>query len=222
MKVLSSQQEGSFFRIVLSTVDSTGKLVEAVSHPIKVVSKKLQIRRLLAKQETAVAETPLPPPKRTSADIVTDALTRLEQQQKEHTKLLQQLLFQQQSSHKSKPEDEAEFDSNFRRFLGSFQKIAPEERPNKFRKTISSLSGPEAQVFGEFLTTAMSDSSVCTTSYTPTLEEPSSSPLSSPNHPLNNEQFIGENTFSSDLENGLNEMYFTEIIAEPAMSPSSD
>jgi len=210
MKVLSSQQEGSFFRIVLSTVDATGKLVEAVSHPIKVVSKKLQIRRLLAKQETAVAETPLPPPKRTSADIVTDALTRLEQQQKEHTKLLQQLLFQQQSSHKSKPEDEAEFDSNFRRFLGSFQKIAPEERPNKFRKTISSLSGPEAQVFGEFLTTAMSDSS------------PSSSPLSSPNHPLNNEQFIGENTFSSDLENGLNEMYFTEIIAEPAMSPSSD
>lgn len=90
LKVLSSQQEGAFFRVAFSSLDPAGKLLEVLSQPIKVVSKKLQIRRLLAKQETATAEIPLPPPKRTSADIVTEAITRLEQRQQEHTKLLQQ------------------------------------------------------------------------------------------------------------------------------------
>lgn len=212
LKVLSSQQEGAFFRIVFSTVDAQGKLLEVVSGPIKVVSKKLQIRRLLAKQDTAVAETPLPPPKRTSADIVTDALNRLERQQQEQTKLLQQLIAQQ-APMKSTPfkfstADDGEFESSFQKFLGTFQKIPVEERPNKVRKTLQSLPPQESNAFGDLINMVLVDANNSL--------EPSSSPFSSPLHPLPE----GEVMNSSDIESGMGGLYFGDFLE--ANSPSSD
>lgn len=209
LKVLSSQQEGAFFRIAFSSLDPTGKLLELLSQPIKVVSKKLQIRRLLAKQETASAETPLPPPKRTSADIVTEALNRLEQRQSEQTKLLQQLLsnqsqFQLGQSFKfvqtPQSEEEGEFETSLRKFLGSFQKIPSEDRPNKLRKTIETFVPQQTQVLGDFINTVLSDTSSHMT-------EVSTSPYSS--SPLVNAEHA-----SSDLENGFDNVYFDNLLTQ--------
>jgi hypothetical protein len=209
LKVLSSQQEGAFFRVAFSSIDPTGKLLEVLSQPIKVVSKKLQIRRLLAKQETATAETPLPPPKRTSADIVTEALNRLEHRQSEQTKLLQQLLTNQSQFQLGQPfkfvqppqdEEDGEFETSFKKFIGSLQKIPVEDRPNKLRKTIETLAPPQTQVLGDFINTVLSD----TTSH---MTEVSSSPYSS--SPL-----IHAEQTSSDLENGFDNVYFDNLLAQ--------
>lgn len=158
--VLSSQHEQAYFRIKLSNAAG-----HAWSQPIKVISKRNQVRKMLAKNEIAPANvnmSALPVPKRTVADSISETLARLEQQQKEQAALLQQLVASNKSSSSSlqpvtsnysipDPSD-MDFEVAFAAFLKSFSKVPCEERPQKLRKAFSNINHCEAQDLQEFVT----------------------------------------------------------------------
>jgi len=153
ISVLSSQHEGAFFRIRLSVKDpKNNEEVVNFSLPIKVISKRNQVRRMIEKQEVQPTE-PLPAPKRTSSDMITDALTRLEEQQREQAKLLKQLLIQKNTSKPTAADTEDDFESAFKKFINAYQKVPSEERPSKIRKVIkqTQINPAEAQSLSDFV-----------------------------------------------------------------------
>jgi hypothetical protein len=160
--VLSSQHEGANFRIKLSVKDPrTSKLVHVFTSPLKVISKRNQVKKMLERKEITHVE-PLPPPKRTSSDTITEALHRLEEQQREQAKLLQQLVGQKKGLKSSSefnfaapaaipdPED-MDFDAAFLKFLNTYKKIPAEERPNKVRKLLKTSPHQDSQTLSEFV-----------------------------------------------------------------------
>jgi len=163
--VLSSQHEGAYFRLKLNAKLANGKEVETYSQPIKVISKRNQVKKLLDKNEISPAD-PLPPSKRTSADTITDALSRLEEQQREQSKLIRQLMEQNQNtgtpqqSHqpiksqiKIPDPDDIDFETAFQKFLNAYQRIPVEERQSKVRKVMKSSASVQAEVLGDFVNT---------------------------------------------------------------------
>jgi hypothetical protein len=161
--VLSSQHEQAYFRIKLST-----SVAETWSQPIKVISKRNQVRKMLAKNEIApcnVNMSALPVPKRTATDSIAETLVRLEQQQQEQALLLRQLVssssknsndsssnFQPITTQYVIPDpSEADFTTAFAAFLRSFKSIPVEDRPSKIRKAIFTLNDNDAQELGEFV-----------------------------------------------------------------------
>jgi len=126
--------------------------VVGFSLPIKVISKRNQVRRMIEKQEVQPTE-PLPAPKRTSSDMITDALTRLEEQQREQAKLLRQILNQKNTSKPNPAETEDDFEASFKKFLNAYQKLPSDERPYKVRKVVKQTqSNPsEAQSLSDFV-----------------------------------------------------------------------
>ncbi len=127
LKVLSSQLEGSYFLVAFTAFDpSTGKTLEAISQPIKCVSKKLQIRRLLAKQDNVnPMEVAQVAPKRTPSDSVAEALLRIEEQQREQTRLIQEISEQQRGTKRARANDENDFsvESAFKKLIAAMKKL---------------------------------------------------------------------------------------------------
>jgi len=166
LSVLSSQHEGAFFRIKFSATDVvTGISVDTFSHPIKVISKRNQVKKMLERNEVIPAE-PIPPSKRTSSDIIADALLRLEEQQRDQGRLLQQLMTERQTAQSARSSkdfhpiqhsvsipdpNDMDFDAAFKRFLDAYKKIPAEDRPFKIRKTMKTASELDSQSLGEFV-----------------------------------------------------------------------
>lgn len=163
--VLSSQHEGSYFRVKFLARDPvTGLPLVDFSQPIKVISKRNQVKKIMERKEAKMAKedktpkspsTPLPitgiKRERTSDDVA-DALVRLEMQQQIQMAMLEQLLATKQQP--SPPENE-EFETAFGTFLSAFKKLPSEERPSKIRKVMKTMV--EKEEFSEFMGLAQRD-----------------------------------------------------------------
>jgi len=101
----------------------------------------------------------IPPPsapKRPHSDAISETLIRLEEQQKEHSRLLQQLVHKQKEVQVKKPVavpdcEELTFESAFQTFLASFRKLPNEERPYKLRKILVSANEMETDSLNEIV-----------------------------------------------------------------------
>jgi len=144
--VLSSQHEGSHFRLKFCVKEPNGVALFDYTEPIKVISKRNQVKKILERKEkqsfdsipspTSPKESQSTSLKRPSTEM-TDTLQRLEQQQQAQLDLIQRLL-----SRKTSYGMENEFDLAFHQFLSAYKKIPVEERPSKVRKVISSANVP--------------------------------------------------------------------------------
>mmetsp|Transcript_20534 Transcript_20534/g.28809 ORF Transcript_20534/g.28809 Transcript_20534/m.28809 type:complete len:290 (+) Transcript_20534:260-1129(+) len=159
VSVLSSQHEGAFFRIKLTATDpESGETLEAVSQPIKVISKRNQVRKMIERNELSrednphIQVSPLPPSppqnKRSlsaaslpSADSIQETLLRLEEQQRQQAQLLQQLCAQRNPFDLGSIPD-TDFESAFAKFLLAFQKTPATERASKMRRVMETHSQP--------------------------------------------------------------------------------
>lgn len=83
IKVLTSQLEDMFFRVVVKLVDPRTKKeyphLVCLSHPIRVVSKPDQVKKKIKKR------------KRAPTDSLLDSINRIESQQREQHRLLKKL-----------------------------------------------------------------------------------------------------------------------------------
>jgi len=154
VSVLSSQHEGSFFRVKFSVLDpETKKKVETYSHPLKIISKRNQVRKMMARNEVIVENPGALPPKRTSSDQIAESLQRLEEQQRLQFNILEALAQKvissspapssgfnyQPPSSLPDPED-MDFDNAFNNFLRAYKKISVEERPSKMKRIVKQHS----------------------------------------------------------------------------------
>jgi len=133
------------------------KTYEVFSQPIKVISKRNQAKRMIAKNELLPTD-PIPPPKRVTSDQITESLARLEAQQREQAKLIQLLVAREQNqvlakvepisqvnncqtpSKKRKLDNSGTFEEAFSSFLDSFRRVPQAERSNKLRRVLQSFS----------------------------------------------------------------------------------
>jgi len=150
--VLSSQHEGAYFRVKLVSKDpATGLPVSDYSQPLKVISKRNQVKKIMERKQHALDGTtstktnPVSPPapssphKRPASDMLTDSLLRLEQQQQAQLSMLQQLLKQKEESESR----EGDFEVAFRSFLKAFKSVPLEDRPKKLRRVMTSEESRE-------------------------------------------------------------------------------
>jgi hypothetical protein len=166
--VLSSQHENSFFRVRFSAVDpKTKKTLEVYSHPLKIISKRNQVRKMLARNEVMVENPSALPPKRTSSDQIAETLQRLEEQQQKQFKLLEALAHRALASPTSgfvyqppspipDPED-MEFSSAFKKFLKAYKQIPASERASKVRKAMKKSATEDMELLGDFMNTYSSE-----------------------------------------------------------------
>jgi len=169
--VLSSQHEGAFFRVKFMARDPvTGLLLEDYSQPIKVISKRSQIKKIMERKQQPQPQTPkqndfndrspitnVTPAKRSQSTDVSETLARLEEQQRLQFDLLQQLVLQKTDPYQpikrsvSIPDpDDMDFEAAFHRFLEAYQRVPTEERAKKIRRLNSSCDQNEA--LAEFVT----------------------------------------------------------------------
>jgi len=151
--VLSSQHEGAYFQVKFSTRDPvTGLPILEYSQPIKVISKRNQVKKIMERKQQALnsAEahspksptSPTPSTKRPLAtDSVTEHLLRLEQQQQAQFAILQQLLLERDVQPIKRPvsipdPDDMDFEAAFNNFLNTFKKVPSEERATKIRRVM--------------------------------------------------------------------------------------
>eukprot|EP00027_Filamoeba_sp_ATCC50430_P007021 CAMPEP_0168558916 /NCGR_PEP_ID=MMETSP0413-20121227/10235_1 /TAXON_ID=136452 /ORGANISM="Filamoeba nolandi, Strain NC-AS-23-1" /LENGTH=331 /DNA_ID=CAMNT_0008590089 /DNA_START=51 /DNA_END=1046 /DNA_ORIENTATION=+ len=167
--VLSSQHEGAFFRVKLSiTEKDTEQTFTTFSNPIKVVSKRNQVKKMLERNELSREDNPhievsptfpskRPAPSSANVDNLQEVLLRLEEQQREQAQLLRQLV-----SQKSNPvsfdcgtvpsPSDMDFETAFQNFLAAFQKVPSSERSSKLRKVMQTVEA--SQPMNEFLDVA--------------------------------------------------------------------
>jgi hypothetical protein len=178
ISVLSSQHERAYFRLKLSVVDPvTRQLVVDYSQPIKVIAKRNQVRKMLerklqsqVKAENAIVSTPVgqinlaqlaPKRERPVNDAILDTLQRLEEQQREQFRLVQQLVGQKngspaqnqpfkQSIRIPDPND-VDFEIAFKNFLTAYNKVTPEERPTKLRRLLMGVDKPQLDSLEEIV-----------------------------------------------------------------------
>jgi len=156
IKVLTSQLEDMFFLVRFRALDSLTKAIiphlECYSEPIKVISKPDQLKK-----------NPHKTKKRNVSELVIDSLQRIEEQQTEQFRLLQQLnskvqrtpseVTSQLSSqllekHMIQPDD---FEHAFSTFMASFNALPNEDRPTKIRKLIRTTSAREVDQLTEMI-----------------------------------------------------------------------
>lgn len=159
--VLSSQHEGAYFRIKLWCQDPvSGATLCDFSQPIKVISKRTQVKKMMERKLAAskpavvnpdngpTSPITLPivnPTKRPAATdgAVSETLVRMEEQQREQMKLLQMLVANNVSSQTNKrnhPEpNELDFEEIFTTFLKAYSAIPQDERPTKIRRVVKKL-----------------------------------------------------------------------------------
>jgi gas vesicle protein len=165
ISVLSSQHERAFFRIKFTAIDpAIGQSLTDFSQPIKVIAKRNQIRKMLEKKlqthvknESAAVNTPLgvvnlaqlaPKRERATQDAILESLHRIEDQQKEQFRYMQEIADKTIPSETTQPKASKDFDVAFKDFVGAWTKLPQEERPTKVRKLAASS---EARGLEEFL-----------------------------------------------------------------------
>lgn len=158
--VLSSQHEGSYFRVKFLARDPiTGLPLIDYSQPMKVISKRNQVKKIMERKEAKIAKedkaqkSPAPAPATTlvgvkrerASDDVANSLVRLEMQQQIQMAMLEQLLAKD-----SAPKDTTmDFETAFGNFLNAYKNLPSEERPSKIRKVIKTVVDKEE--FSEFV-----------------------------------------------------------------------
>jgi len=165
--VLSSQHEGAFFRLKFSVVDPmSGAMIVEYSQPIKVISKRNQVKKMMERKlqkplitpDAVIVKTPLATPvspKRPATGDFEDVLYRLELQQREQTKMLQQLLTTNPQPIKQQitipdPED-MDFETAFALFLKAYKKVPQQERAKKIRKVLKTAGETSIDNLTEFV-----------------------------------------------------------------------
>jgi hypothetical protein len=168
ISVLSSQHEGAYFRIKFTVVDPISQeTLEAYTQPIKVISKRNQVKKIIERKQPKIVESLSPSPstpilpsplKRPATDSnITETLARLEEQQKEQKKMLEQLLSQRQELNPIKnrvtiPDpDDMDFEAAFSTFLNYYSKIPQEERANKIRRVLKKSGDNAVENLAEFV-----------------------------------------------------------------------
>jgi len=180
IKVLTSQHEDMLFRVQLYGIDPlTGQPLEAISKPIKVISKVTQLK----KSQSGVLPT-LSGKKRVmshqsnSVPIVTSdnlahILSRIENQQSHHTYLLnlicrklygddlsaladqsivsEQLNMGTVGQPEMQQDEGTELESSFQKFLSVVNSIKPEEKQERISGLISALGSIESERLAELL-----------------------------------------------------------------------
>jgi len=168
--VLTSQHEDSLFRVkITASENNTTTSYDAFSEPLRVVSKASQIQREKErasdkiKTEGCIPLLPMPGTKRgASESILLDTLQRVETEQREQRKLIQQLVI--------KKEPGTEFEHSFSKLLEIYNQLPTEERSNKIRKV---LTQPGSYTF------ALNDFLIdCATSINTAIAIPTEKPLS--------------------------------------------
>jgi len=173
ISVLSSQHERAFFRIKFNVTDpGSGGLLMDFSQPIKVIAKRNQIRKMLerklqthVKNENATVNTPLgvvnlaqlaPKRERPTQDAILESLHRIEEQQMEQFRYMQQIADKTLTSKDDTPPQQQlseakdsvnDFDGAFKNFVGAWEKVTPEERPTKIRKVVSTVDTRSVEEF---------------------------------------------------------------------------
>jgi len=181
-KVLTSQLEDMLFRVKLVAVDSITKQVIqslfVLSESIKVVSKPEQVKKKKAATKTKkpVAEEK-EVTKKQITEVLGDYLERIESTCTQHQTLLSLLLeastkTQQaiditleaievpQSKKQKKPQtpELTPFEQAFYAFVESYDKLDPEEKPNKIRKVMKNTSTRDTESFTEMVETFQNES----------------------------------------------------------------
>jgi len=181
VSVLSSQHERAFFRIKFTNVDpQSGQIVADYSQPIKVIAKRNQVRKMLerklqsqVKNENSIVCTPVgvvnlaqlaPKRERPTQDAILETLQRIEEQQMEQFRFMQQIADKALITARegSPPQvlpvlkgiadpNDSDFEEAFKNFLGAFDNVTPEERPTKMRRLASSIEKTYTRSLGEFV-----------------------------------------------------------------------
>jgi hypothetical protein len=152
-KVLSSQL-GSFFRVKLQASSNSKNQLECIffSQPIKVISKPSQVSYKKRTPEERAAS------RKTSQEILTESLERLQQQHEENKKILEFLCSSQSVEFKTDspvPDPEQDdFENAFRKLLESYNKLPMQERPQKLRRLAATVAPSDNELFLEFTSTA--------------------------------------------------------------------
>lgn len=168
--VLTSQHEDSLFRVKVGVIMSTSETLEVTSEPIRVVSKPSQIYKEKRKRAGAVTtvptSTPLTSIKRKlpesasmftmngAGDRVFETLKRMEEQQKEQRKMIENLLVRPPVT------EQSNFEALFVQFLEAYKKLPAEERPSKIQTVLSSISPAQSENLTEFVSLCAWPSSV--------------------------------------------------------------
>jgi len=168
ISVLSSQHERALFRIKFSVQDpATGESLVDFSQPIKVIAKRNQIRKMLEKKlqthvknENTSVNTPLgivnlaqlaPKRERPTQDAILESLHRIEEQQAEQMRFMQQIAGKttNRTTVETPPEESFvdDFDSALKNFFGAWEKVSPEERPTKMRKLLAANESKSLEDF---------------------------------------------------------------------------
>jgi len=180
ISVLSSQHERAFFRIKFIAIDPhSGEMLSDFSQPIKVIAKRNQVRKMLerklqsqVKNENSIVSTPVgvvnlaqlaPKRERPTQDAILETLQRIEDQQLEQYRFMQQLAEKAllRESALSPPTQsnrepllvpsEPDLETAFRDFVEAFDRVKSEERPLKMRKLSSSIDKNQAKSLEEFV-----------------------------------------------------------------------
>jgi len=143
ISVLSSQHDAANFRVLfICSEPDTNEVVSDYTQPIRVLSKRNQVKKSLEKKHTKTLDLTTiqkkeKAPSSTTSPLLMETLQRMEEQQKEQTKLINQLLYQPISKSFSIPDpNEMEFEAAFNLFLSSYTKIPQEKRATKIRKVL--------------------------------------------------------------------------------------
>jgi len=148
--VLSSQHEGANFRVHFFVINPRNRqLLNEYSQPIKVISKRNQVRRILEKKQTKVESPTLAVPAKRSAanDSLMETLIRMEEQQKEQMNLLHKLI---------KPipipdPNDMDFETAFSNFVVAYTKIPETQRAAKLRRVLDRLPNENLDNLSEFI-----------------------------------------------------------------------
>jgi len=135
IKVLTSQHEDMLFRVLIQSV-GTPELHTIVSHPIRVVSKPALLKHKNTRngRKTVCTKRALESSE-DSEDKLQNKIQHIENQQREHQQILQEL--SQRST-----QDALSFDCLFSKFLAAFSTIPQEQRDQRIKQAISSQGLP--------------------------------------------------------------------------------
>jgi hypothetical protein len=170
LMVLTSQHEDSLFRVKVGIV-ANDVTYEVMSDPIRVVSKPSQVHKKRKTTSPASPELACPPTPAAAgtkrervmavpaSDAVLESLHRLEEQQREQRKIIEQLLTQKTSSEPTQRSADTndDFETAFQKLLNAYNKIPSEERPQKLRRVISNT--PETDTITDFISVCCSPES---------------------------------------------------------------
>jgi hypothetical protein len=144
---------------------------EVTSDPIRVLSKPSQVSKYLAKHGLSL---PSPPPKsgkrnsgalsdnseggkKTSNELILEALARLETKQEEQQLLINKLLLERKKAPadfglgKIPDPNDMDFGDSFAAFLAAFDKVPREERPQKLRRVLSVTPATGKRTMDDFM-----------------------------------------------------------------------